>query len=410
MPPDKPNPTFDDEVPICVDLDGTLVKTDLLVEGILAILASKHLFLRLPELVSFSRADFKRRVSKCADLRADLLPYNSELISFLRQEKHAGRQLILVTAADRTVAEAVAKHLGLFDEIIASDGVHNLKGAAKSTALLRRFGPKGFDYVGNDRADLAVWREARGIAIVNASEAVSREARKLGNVLVEFANQPLVLLSVIRAMRPYQWVKNLLVFVPLIASRSLYDLSGLLGTLCIFASFCLTASGIYLVNDLFDLTADRQHPRKCNRPFASGALSLSIGVWLSCALIVTGIGLALIVHSTQFIVAYVVMSLGYSVLFKQYPLLDVFILAALYTLRVLAGGIASGHPTTLWLLAFSGFTFLSLAFVKRTEEIGRSTFEKNIYPTGLRSGRSRFVADVRCCVGVCVECRSGPVC
>jgi len=162
----------------------------------------------------------------------------------------------------------------------------------------------------------------------------------------------------------------------MIASRSLYDLSGWLGALCIFASFCLTASGIYLVNDLLDLTADRQHPRKSNRPFASGALSLSMGVWLSGALIISGFGLALIVHSALFLFAYVVVSLSYSVLFKQYPLLDVFILAALYTLRVLAGGIASGHPTTLWLLAFSGFTFLSLAFVKRSGEIGQSTFEK----------------------------------
>ncbi len=355
--------------PICVDLDGTLVKTDVLIESIFSIFSSIHGVSRLPKLFTLSRADFKQRVSKFVDLRADLLPFNTELITFLRQQKQSGHPIILVTAADRQMAEAVAKHLDLFDEIIASDGVRNLKGAVKSQELVRRFGSKGFDYVGNDRADLAVWREANGIVIVNASRAVLREARKLGNVLAEFSNQPPVLLPALRAMRPYQWVKNFLVFVPLLASRSFGDLFGLLGALCIFASFCLTASGIYLVNDLLDLTADRHHPNKRNRPFASGALPVSLGVWLAGLLIAIGIGLALIVNSVVFVVAYAAVSLSYSFLFKQYPLLDVFILAGLYTVRILAGGVASHHITTLWLLAFSGFTFLSLAFVKRAGEL-----------------------------------------
>jgi 4-hydroxybenzoate polyprenyltransferase/phosphoserine phosphatase len=355
--------------PICVDLDGTLVNTDLLIEGFLTILSSRRGLMCLPQLLTFSRVDFKRRIGELADLRVELLPYNLELLAFLQEQKQAGRRILLATAADNRTAQAVAKHLGFFDEIISSDGVRNLKGETKSRELVRRFGREGFDYVGNDPADLPVWREAKGIVIVNASRAVSSKARKLSDVLLEIANRPPMLPMALRAMRPQQWVKNLLVFVPLLASRSFGDIHGMLGALCVFASFCMTASGIYLVNDLTDLAADRRHLRKRYRPFASGALPLSFGAGLAAALIATGIASGLLCGAALLIIAYAVVSLSYSLALKQYPLLDVFVLAALYTVRIVAGGIASHHSVTLWLLAFSGFTFLSLALVKRIGEM-----------------------------------------
>lgn len=357
--------------PICVDLDGTLISTDVLVEGILAILSTGIGISHLPKLLVASRAELKRRVGELSNLNVELLPFNSELIDYLRLERQSGRRIVLATAADRRVAEAVAAHLGLFDEVIGSDAGRNLKGRAKADELVRRFGRKGFDYVGNDRADLAVWREAEGIVLVNAPSAVAREARTLGNVVAEFASRPSTFSSAWRAMRPYQWVKNLLVFVPLLASRSFGDVPGLAGALLVFASFCATASAIYIVNDLLDLAADRSHPRKRSRPFASGALQIPCGACLAGVLGAAGIALAAAASAVPVLLAYAVASLGYSLAFKRYPLLDVFILAALYTLRIVAGGVASQHHVTLWLLAFSGFTFLSLALVKRAGEIAR---------------------------------------
>ena len=370
--------------PICVDLDGTLVNTDLLIEACLALLSTRKGLTSLPKLLTSSRADFKQRVSALTELRPDTLPYNPQLIAFLRRQKQNGRPIVLATAASREFAEAVAKHLDLFDEVISSDGVQNLKGEAKSKELVRRFGRNGFDYVGNDSADLPVWKEAKGIIIVNASRKVSGRAHKIGKVLAEFETPHSVLSAALRAMRPHQWVKNLLVFVPLLASRS-FDLTGLLGSLGMFASLCATASGIYLVNDVTDLAADQLHPRKRLRPFASGALPLPIGAALAAALVTTGFVLALAVGALPLLLAYAVISLAYSLAFKQFPLVDVFILASLYTLRIIAGGVASQHPVTLWLLAFSMFLFLSLALVKRTAEMtavaaDRATTRRGYYP------------------------------
>lgn len=355
--------------PLCVDLDGTLVNTDTLMEGILAILSSPQKIVRAAQVVTTNRAAFKRRVADLADLAPELLPYNNKLIDYLREEKRSGRSIVLVTGADERLARAIADHLGIFDVVIASNGVRNLKGEAKAAELVNRFGHKNFDYVGDSRADLAVWRQADRIITANASKAVAKRASEFGKIAAQVDDRRAFLPTVLRAMRPHQWVKNLLVFVPLLASRSVTDWPGFLGALYIFAAFCATASGIYLFNDLMDLRADRIHPRKRDRPFASGALSLSFGLMLAGALIAGGIGLALLCGAVWLLLAYAAISLGYSFGLKNYPLLDVFILAALYTLRIVAGGVASHHSASLWLLAFSGFTFLSLALVKRVSDM-----------------------------------------
>jgi 4-hydroxybenzoate polyprenyltransferase/phosphoserine phosphatase len=360
-----------DNRPLCVDLDGTLINTDLLVEGLLSVFSTRGV-LPLLTLLTWSRAQLKMRVAQLAQLDPRDIPFNRELIDFLREQRWMGRRIVLVTAADRRAAQAVAQHLDLFDEVIASNGVQNLKGDAKAEELVRRFGRKGFDYIGNDRSDLPVWREANASGVVNAPASVARAARQVGNVFLEISDRPSPARMILKAMRPYQWVKNLLVFVPLVASRSFGDVKAFDDAFYIFASFCLVASGIYLINDLLDLSADRQHPRKRERPVASGALSLTTGVIAAAVLLAFGIVLGVLAEAVQFVLLYAAVSLAYSLALKEYPLLDVFMLAGLYTVRIVAGGVATEHPVTLWLLAFSGFTFLSLALVKRAAELGGS--------------------------------------
>jgi 4-hydroxybenzoate polyprenyltransferase/phosphoserine phosphatase len=358
-----------DQVPLCVDLDGTLIATDLLVEGLVAICGNRHVLARLPRLFATNRARFKQNVAELAELDVSLLPYNRPLLAFLREQKASGRRLVLATAADARVAQAVADHLGLFDEIISSDGEHNLKGEAKARALVARFGLHGFAYAGNESSDLAVWRVACSAVIVNAPRAVREAVGQHTPVEAQFEERPSLVRAALRAMRPHQWAKNLLVFVPLITAHAVTDLAGWRDAVGMFLAFCATASSIYLINDLADLSADRQHPRKRRRPLASGTLPLTIGAVLACVLLAVGFGLSAMVGASLVIALYAVASISYSLVLKELPLVDVFMLAGLYTVRVLGGGVATGHKASLWLVAFSGFLFLGLALVKRTEEM-----------------------------------------
>jgi 4-hydroxybenzoate polyprenyltransferase len=356
--------------PICVDLDGTLVNTDLVLEGLLSLLSNPKLYWSSSSLLAgFSRAHFKQQLAKLVEISPELLPYNTELLDYLKAQRQSGRRIVLATAADARTSQIIADYLGIFDDIIASDGEHNLKGAAKANELVRRFGHKGFDYAGNDRADLAVWQSADQIIIVNASETVRDQAATQGSVTLQISNRPPLLPTAWRAARPHQWVKNLLVFVPLLTSHSFTNRLEFLNALCAFVSFCATASAIYLFNDLMDLQADRSHPRKQRRPLASGTISLTHGALMGAVLLAAGIALAAAVGVMSLVIVYAVISILYSLGFKRYPLLDVFILAGLYTSRIIVGGEASGHRASMWLVAFSGFAFLSLALVKRVGEI-----------------------------------------
>jgi 4-hydroxybenzoate polyprenyltransferase/phosphoserine phosphatase len=357
--------------PVCVDLDGTLVNSDLLVEGFLSIAGSWQILPCLARLLRSGRAAFKEAVATRTTLSPELLPYNLDVIEKLEALRHAGRRIVLVTAADRHVAHSIADHLGIFDEVIASDGATNLKGEAKARLLEERFGTHGFDYIGNARCDLPIWEVADRIGLVNASKDVADKARRLRQVDFEFTLRTGMFAAALRAMRPHQWSKNLLVFIPLLASMSFHDYRGGMAAIIIFASLCATASAIYLINDLLDLPSDRRHPRKRNRPLASGALPLTTGAALSAALMTVGFGLASLADGISLVALYASVALGYSLFLKKYPLVDVFILAALYTLRVVIGGVVSGYPVTVWLLAFSGFTFIGLAMVKRAAELAR---------------------------------------
>ena len=355
--------------PLCVDLDGTLIRSDMLIEGVLASVVNPLLYRALLGLRSGNRAAFKRAVAAASEFDPALLPYHNRLLVFLREQKALGRRLVLVTAADETLAHRVAAHLGLFDEVLASDGVRNLKGPHKAEVLIERFGQGGFSYVGDSRADLHVWRAARIGVLVNVRPAVAAAARGLITIEAEFSDDGLPWLALLRAMRPYQWAKNLLVFVPLLVSGAQLDWLGLSAAVLAFAAFSLTASGIYLLNDLADLAADRKHPRKRLRPFASGALPVQLGLAASGVAMASGLALAWAAGIFAVIALYALLSVSYSAKLKEMPLIDVFMLAALYSIRLVAGGEATGHQVSLWLFAFSSFLFLSLALVKRAGEL-----------------------------------------
>jgi 4-hydroxybenzoate polyprenyltransferase/phosphoserine phosphatase len=357
------------ELPLCVDLDGTLIHTDSLAEAVLSACGDVRLALAAARLPLAGRAAFKQEVARLSRVEIRLLPYNEELVAYLQGQKAAGRRIVLATAADRAIAEAVAAHLGVFDEVIASDGDQNLKGPRKAEALCARFGERGFVYAGDDVADLAVWKRAAGAILVNTTPGLARRAERIARVEGRFAGPPRSLKTVARALRPHQWLKNLLVFVPIFTAHVVTDVHVWLQAALTFAAFCATASAIYLVNDATDLSADRKHPRKRKRPLASGALSVKLGLVMAGLLAATGVGLAVLTGTGLVLAAYAAMSVSYSLKFKEMPLVDVFMLGGLYTIRVFGGGVATGHALSLWLLGFSGFLFLGLALLKRVTEL-----------------------------------------
>jgi 4-hydroxybenzoate polyprenyltransferase len=357
---------------LVVDLDGTLVKTDLLVESLLALLKQDILALFLvPWWLLKGRAYLKRQVSRRVSLNVRVLPYNQELLAYLRAERARGRRLILATAADERIARQVNAHLQIFDHVLASDGSINLLGRRKRDRLIAEFGEKNFDYAANARGDLPVWSSARTAILVNAGPRVTRLAAQGARVGCVFHGEGHGLKTYLRALRLTHWLKNLLVFVPLVMAHRVLDAGALARAVLAFLAFGLCASSVYLMNDLMDLTADRHHPRKQHRPFAAGELSVLTGLASIPVL------LALSLFLTRFLpgallwmlALYVLLNLAYSFYLKRIVLLDVIVLAGLYTLRLMAGSAAVDIWPSSWLLAFSTFLFLSLGLVKRYDEL-----------------------------------------
>lgn len=367
----EPSLVEDRDVPLCVDLDGTLIRTDLTVETALVLLRRNplYLFCFLVWLVR-GRAYLKRALARRARIDASLLPYDARVLDWLRGEA-AGRRRILCTASDQLLADAVATHVGGFAEVFGSDGVRNLGGHGKAALLRERYGERGFDYAGNARVDLDVWRHARRAIVVNASAAVLRRARAQGEVERVFARSHGGWRTWLAALRPHQWLKNALVFVPLLAAHQVFVEHAVARALTAFAAFCLCASAAYVLNDLLDLEADRHHPRKRRRPFAAGTLSLRGGLVATALLIAAAFAVAATL-SAEFVLAllvYALATLAYSLALKRIAMLDVVTLAALYTIRIIAGALAIPVTASFWLLAFSMFLFLSLAMVKRYTEV-----------------------------------------
>ena len=260
-----------EKLPLCVDLDGTLVQSDTLVESLVELIRQWRVLARLPYWLLLGKARLKRELAERARLDYAFLPYRNELLTYLRKEKSRGRYLVLATAANQSIADGVAAHLGIFDEVLASNDTINLRGEAKARALCARFGERQFSYAGNAHSDLRVWRSAGSAVLVATSRSISYSALQATNLEHKIGRSGSRLRALLRALRPYQWSKNALVFVPILTSGELRDLRGWYSAGLMFAALCMVASALYLVNDLTDLTADRRHPRKRNRPLASGA-------------------------------------------------------------------------------------------------------------------------------------------
>lgn len=357
--------------PVYVDLDGSLVATDCLVESLVQLLRRRpgDGLRVLPRLLG-DRAALKAWVAARAQPDPSRLPYRPEVLAWIRAAREQGRPVVLATASHESVARAVAAHLGLFDDVLASDDVTNRKGDLKREAIEKHAGSRPFDYLGNDRADLPVWRAA-GRALVAAPSAATRAAAAAVGDVEVVVERGSALRALWRAARPYQWSKNALVAVPLVlAHRPEADLAAKVGL--VFACFCAISSSTYLWNDVLDVEADRAHPRKRQRPFASGALSIPLGLGVAGVGVALGLGTAALLlpgAATLALATYLGLTLAYSLDLKERLFVDVLVLAGLYTVRVLAGGFAAGVPVSPWLLAFSLFFFLSLAFVKRYAEL-----------------------------------------
>jgi 4-hydroxybenzoate polyprenyltransferase/phosphoserine phosphatase len=360
-------------VPLCIDLDGTLVATDTLWEAVMVTLKTKpSLLLKLPFWLTQGKASMKHRLTEIIAIDVHNLPYRENVLAYAKQEKAKGRKLILATAADSRVAQAVAKHLGIFSEVIASEGKINITSRAKARALVKRYGEKGFDYAGNERRDLPVWEKAREVIVVSASPGVLTAAEKIGNVTQVFGENESYWQALWRQLRPHQWIKNILVFVPVIMAHRWQEPKLFLAALYAWLALSATASALYIFNDLLDLSADRQHSAKRHRPLASGKLPISWGLVAMPLLLAVSVWISLTLLPMRFspiLLAYALGSAAYSFVLKQVPIIDVIFLSGLYTLRLIAGARATDVIVSFWLLAFAIFFFLSLALIKRYAEL-----------------------------------------
>jgi len=356
---------------LCVDLDGTLVATDTLWESALALLRTQPLrALLLPVWLLRGRAALKRALANAAPIDVASLPYRAEVLAYIAEARASGRPVLLATASTRAVAERVAAHTRAFDEIVASDD-ENLKGARKRDALVARFGARGFEYLGDSSADLAVWESAARGSLVGGSPALRAGLLARTALGREFAAPAGGFGAWLRALRIRQWLKNLLLLLPLLASHRFLEAPLALAALLGFLAFSLTASAVYVANDLMDLAADRLHPTKRMRPFASGALSVPAGLIAAPLLVAAGFALAQALPAafSAALGFYLAVNVVYTLRLKRMLLADVAVLGGLYALRVVVGGIATGVVVSPWLMGFSLFFFLSLAFLKRFAEL-----------------------------------------
>lgn len=363
----------EDLAPLVVDLDGTLIRSDLLLETGLSFLQQQpHRFLAPIGWLAQGKATLKYQLALASDIDVSVLPYDRQVLELIQGERARGRRVVLATASNDRLAESVAQHLQVFDEVMASNSKHNLSAKAKRDALVLAYGERGFDYVGNSQDDLSVWQAARHAYVVNAPAGVERQARRWGNVVAVLRSEASTLRDWAKALRLHQWLKNLLVFVPLLAAHRYGEWPLLRDALVAFLAFGLCASSVYILNDLLDLRDDRHHPRKRSRPFAAGRLSIQSGLLAFPALLIAAFALGLWLLPPAFtlgLAGYYALTLAYSLWLKKRMVIDVMVLAGLYTLRIVVGAVAVGVALSFWLLAFSMFIFLSLALVKRYAEL-----------------------------------------
>ncbi|MGA7178214.1 MAG: UbiA family prenyltransferase [Thiobacillaceae bacterium] len=359
-------------IPIVVDMDGTLIATDTLVEGALLLFKRDPLsVVRMLGWLARGKARLKARIAEEVTLDVPRLPYRPQVLEYLQTARAAGRRIVLATAADARVAEQVADFLGLFDDVLASDGVLNLAGEDKRRRLVEVFGEKGFDYVGNTLADVPVWRSARTAVVVGSSSRLRRRVAQVTQIGQVIEKTDTGLVDYISALRLHHWLKNLLLFTPLVAAHRITEAALFNPVALAFLVFGLCASGVYLLNDLMDLEVDRQHPHKRERPIPAGRVQIHLILAGLPALLAAGLGLSFLLPWGFVVVvaSYLVLNLAYSLRLKAVPILDVLVLAGLYTLRIIGGSVVTGIWLSPWLLTFAMFVFLSLALVKRYAEL-----------------------------------------
>jgi 4-hydroxybenzoate polyprenyltransferase/phosphoserine phosphatase len=365
-------PAGEQRRPLVVDLDGTLVASDLLIETAFSELGRRpHSLLDMLVALSRGKAALKHRLAEPAIFDPGTLPYDPAVLAAIRQARAAGRPVYLASASNRRLVESVAGHLGLFDGWFASDETTNLAGARKARQLVEAFGERGFDYIGNDTADLPVWEKAAKVIAIRAPASVRKRLALRAIEEVEHlpCSRP-TWRTWAKMLRVHQYAKNALVFVPLLTAH-LFTAQGFLHAILAFIAFSLCASSIYILNDLVDLQDDRGHRSKCNRPLACGAIPLIHGVIAIPILFVSALVVAAAV-SLPFLgvlLGYFALTTAYSFALKRMMVVDVITLAGLYSVRVIGGAVATGVVASEWLLAFCMMIFMSLALIKRYVEL-----------------------------------------
>ncbi len=379
---------------ICVDLDYTLISTDILVEQIVLYLKKKPTAIFLtPFWLLKSKQYLKEKLSENVQLEYAELPYRDEVLSFLKQEKEKGRRLVLVTASNIQIAQDINNHLKLFDEVYGSDYNFNLKGKNKAKFLERKFGKGNFIYIGDSIADLPIWKIAKKSILVSNSRIINLLLQKRKNFSGNLLNYRTKIEDFSRLIRVHQWIKNLLIFLPLLLAHEFNNISIIGKSILAFISFSFVASSVYIFNDIVDIRNDRNHPSKKHRPIPSGVTSAYTGLFVCFLLLTIGIVVAFSVSNefTLTCIMYVLLNFVYSFFAKRIPIADIFLLSTFYVLRIIAGSLATGIPVSNWLLAFSIFFFLSLATLKRYVELNLiANSEKNMYGRPYNIDSSNF--------------------
>lgn len=369
---------------LVVDLDHTLLKSDMLFESFWAAFGQDWRSpFRSALALSQGKAALKHSLAQSAHVDVKSLPYDADVIAYIEAWRNDGGRTALVTASDDKIAQDIGTHLKLFDEIHGSDGSENLKGENKARFLIDSYGEKQFSYMGDSVADLDVWKHAKKAITVNASDGVKKRATQMAENVEHLTTHEPTIGDFLKAIRPHQWMKNTLVFLPMFAAHKI-DASSFFASLLAFVAFSLVASSVYVLNDLLDLTADRAHPRKRLRPFAAGSIPIAAGTWMAGGLLAIGGIIALLLGPAFFgvMLGYYALTSGYSLYLKRRIVVDICVLAGLYTVRIVAGGAATGIPLSVWLLAFSIFFFLSLAAVKRQAELVDNVKQGKLKATG----------------------------
>ncbi len=363
-------------LPIAVDLDGTLTRANSIWEQVVLLLRTRPwMIVMLPFWLIKGRPALKARLARVAPIERIALPFHSQLVEYLNEQSVIGREIVLVTAADQTTATHVASLFPFFREGIGTSSSVNLAGAAKGEYLAKRYGEKGFVYAGNEFRDVRVWERAGAAIVVNPHPGLEKAAATVTSIERSFEDRPPRMRTVVRSMRPHQWLKNILVFVPVFTAHQLGNADALWSVIVAFVSFCMAASGAYVLNDLLDLPSDRAHATKRSRPFASGDLPVEWGAILMPLLFIAAAVLSsmLPVAARWVLAVYVVATLFYSFGLKRVPVVDVLVLAGLYALRIVMGHEATGIDYSIWLTVFAVCMFLSLALLKRYSELRNRT-------------------------------------